>query len=98
MVQQQLRIFLKELGDVNHALDSRVSIDLGGLTTFADYFFDGLIVDWIVQSRIEKSLENALDMGEKMVKTLQNLQETFKENQSRLKILEQERKTIVEVS
>lgn len=97
-VQQHLRIFLKELSDVNPALDSRVSVDIGGLTTFADYFFDGLIVDWIVQSRIEKSLENALDMGEKMVKTLKNLQETFKENQSRVQILEQERKTIVEVS
>jgi 3-hydroxybutyryl-CoA dehydrogenase len=88
----------KELSDVNPTLDSGISIDIGTLTTFADYFFDGLIVDWIVQSRIEKSLDNALNIGDKVVKTLKDLQETMKENQSRLEILEQERKRIIEDS
>ncbi len=97
-VQQNLRIFLKELSDVNPELGTGISIDVDLLTTFADYFFDGLIVDWIVQSRIDKSLENALNLGDKIVKTVNDLQQRMKENQSRLEILELERKKIIELN
>jgi hypothetical protein len=30
-------------------------MNVGGLATFADYFFDGLIVDWIVQKGVSKA-------------------------------------------
>lgn len=67
-----------------------------GIYTIADYFFDGLIVDWIVQSEINKSLENALDIGDKVVKTLNNLKQLAENAQSRLDTLQQQRKSIVE--
>ena len=32
-----------------------VSLEIGGFSKFADYFFDGLIADWVVQSKIQKA-------------------------------------------
>jgi hypothetical protein len=42
--------FGKELNDVNMAYD--LNIDVGGFLSFADLFFDGVVADWLVQSRI----------------------------------------------
>jgi len=55
-VQQLLRRFDRELADVGSRF--RLEIDIGAFETFADFFFDGLIFDWVVQSRIVRSLEN----------------------------------------
>ncbi|GAP15988.1 hypothetical protein LARV_03783 [Longilinea arvoryzae] len=56
-VQVKMNRFTRELADVQQS--TPLSIEIGGLESFADYFFDGLIVDWIVQSKIENSLEQA---------------------------------------
>ena len=32
-----------------------VSLEIGGFSKFADYFFDGLIADWVVQSKIQQA-------------------------------------------
>jgi hypothetical protein len=42
--------FGKELNDINMACD--LNIDVGGFLSFADLFFDGVVADWLVQSRI----------------------------------------------
>ena len=51
--QAALSRFGRELEDLSrsHAID----LQMGGFLGFADYFFDGLIVDWVVQSRIRKA-------------------------------------------
>ena len=41
------RNFSKELNDVNLACD--LHMDTGDFLSFADYFFDGFVVDWMVQ-------------------------------------------------
>ncbi len=51
--QRCLRNFQKELADADERLN--VSLDIGGIATFADYFFDGLIADWVVQSKIHNA-------------------------------------------
>ena len=53
-----LRNFSRELNDVNMACD--LHIDTGDFLSFADYFFDGFVVDWMVQDRINtaKSKQN----------------------------------------
>lgn len=51
--EQALRRFHRELQDVQAQLDLHLQLD--GFLRFADYFFDGLIVDWSVQSRINSS-------------------------------------------
>ncbi|WP_052350336.1 hypothetical protein [Paenibacillus gorillae] len=62
----------EELKDVN--LQSDLAVEIGGMSTFADYFFDGLIADWIVQGKIKESLsqaENQLHKARMLLKTLE---------------------------
>lgn len=52
-LQNQLRKFKTELADVEIHAELNVQID--GFLRFADWFFDGLIVDWTVQDKIEQA-------------------------------------------
>lgn len=45
-----MRNFAAELRDVNEAVDIHIVLD--DFIGFADYFFDGVVADWMVQSRI----------------------------------------------
>lgn len=49
----RMRGLKSELMDIN--LPGDFGLDVGDFLTFADYFFDGLIADWMVQSRINES-------------------------------------------
>jgi hypothetical protein len=51
--QRYLRHFEEELADADERL--HVSLKIDGFSKFADYFFDGLIADWIVQSKIQNA-------------------------------------------
>lgn len=56
----QMRSLKRELLDVE--LPGDFKLDVGDFLTFADYFFDGIIADWMVQSRIKdasQQVENA---------------------------------------
>ena len=53
--QFSLDNFARELKDVNIPDRVNGSIDIGSFNTFGDYFFDGLIFDFIVQEKISKS-------------------------------------------
>lgn len=52
---RQLRRFQEELADPGQRLN--VSLEVGGFSKFADFFFDGLIADWVVQSKIRDASE-----------------------------------------
>jgi hypothetical protein len=45
--------FGKELNDVNMICD--LNLDVGGFLSFADFFFDGVVADWLVQDRINEA-------------------------------------------
>ena len=51
--ERHLRSFEKELADANERLG--LSLNVGAFATFADYFFDGLIADWVMQSKVERA-------------------------------------------
>jgi hypothetical protein len=75
-VQVKISQFKRELADVRKNVE--LQIDIGELASFADFFFDGLIVDWIVQSRIVDSLEQskkAKNIIAQVVKELERLKE-----------------------
>ena len=55
-VKSDLRLFQKELRDVD-----AIRIDIGGFLTFADFFFDGIIADWLVQSKIQEARRQVAD-------------------------------------
>ena len=48
--KMDLKLFQKELKDVNVPLDLR--IEVGSFLSFADFFFDGFVADYLVQSKI----------------------------------------------
>ncbi|MDD6327328.1 MAG: hypothetical protein Q4D54_05795 [Eubacteriales bacterium] len=48
-----LRQFSRELNDVN--MTGYFDIETGDFLSFADWFFDGFIVDWMVQDRINQA-------------------------------------------
>lgn len=52
-LQSQLRRFKTELADVTVYADVQVNVE--GFLRFADYFFDGLFVDWAVLDQINHS-------------------------------------------
>ncbi|WP_274650923.1 hypothetical protein [Paenibacillus humicola] len=54
-----LHDFQDELADVKRGID--ISIDISGMLKMADYWFDGLIADWMVQGRINNAQERALE-------------------------------------
>lgn len=69
-----LRNFSKELNDVNIACN--LNLDMGDFLTFADYFFDGFAVDWMVQERINKArnqVEEAIRRTEDALNQLQHI-------------------------
>ena len=74
LVQQarsDLKQFRKELADVETIADFHV--DTGNFLTFADYFFDGLLADWLVQSKIQDAKKQVDDAIEKVENILRQL-------------------------
>ena len=59
-VQIDLLRFKRELADVQQSAE--MQIEMEPLERFADMFLDGLIIDWIVQSKINNSLEQVVLM------------------------------------
>lgn len=72
-VQRLLLKFHQELSDINVTTGSTIDIDLSSFTKFADYFFDGLIVDWIVQSKIKNSYNSSINLHNDISKLLKIL-------------------------
>jgi tetratricopeptide (TPR) repeat protein len=68
----QLKSFKDELADLKQNLN--IHIDISSLLKFGDYWFDGLITDWIVQKRINEAQDRTSEATHQVrtvVKTLQ---------------------------
>jgi hypothetical protein len=93
-VQQQLRRFQSELADISS--QDYFLADVGGLEVFADYFLDGLIVDWMVQQKINESEERTqmtLKRVKGIVKGLEKRQADLRDRHERLVV---ERRKFIE--
>ncbi|MGH8905570.1 MAG: hypothetical protein ACRD0K_03420 [Egibacteraceae bacterium] len=55
LMQSKLLRFDRELADVATGAVPVGQVDLGPIVHFADFFLDGLIFDWIVQSKIQQA-------------------------------------------
>ncbi len=53
VIQRKLSQFRTELADVR--IQNDIQIETDGFGKFADFFFDGIIADWCMQSRINES-------------------------------------------
>lgn len=68
-----LQIFSRELRDVS--VSCNLEMETGDFLSFADWFFDGFIVDWMVQERIGKArsqVAEAIWQVENILRRLQN--------------------------
>ena len=95
-VQEKMSRFERELADVRNEVE--LQIDIGGFETFADYFFDGLISDWVVQSKIEASLKRARNAKRAISKAIHRLQNLKQELQNKQNDLQEQRAQFIERS
>lgn len=69
--KRDLLVFQKELQDVQGTIDLKV--DVSEFLTFADFFFDGFIMDYVVQTKIAEArsqIEQAIPLVEKLLDDL----------------------------
>jgi hypothetical protein len=74
-VQVWLRRFKRELSDIRIREFADMDLRMDAFTSFADYFFDNLITDWVVQSKINNSFkgcENVYTQVSQIVSELKN--------------------------
>lgn len=86
--QTLLRRFKTELADVR--IDSDIYIETGGFAKFADFFFDGLIADWFMQSRIQNSRESVSQVRSQVQSVMSKLSRLEVQKSSSIGKLEME--------
>lgn len=86
--QRNLRRFKTELADVDISQDVRV--ETGGFAKFADFFFDGLIADWVMQSRIESSQSSIYDASRRVSGILYKLGDLERATDAQITIIKAE--------
>lgn len=67
-----LKNFSQELNDVNMAF--HLDIETRDFLTFADWFFDGFFVDWMVQDRIHKAASQVAEAIRRVEEILRQLE------------------------
>lgn len=71
-IQRLLRQFKSELTDIS--ISSDIVIQTEGFAKFADFFFDGLIADWFMQSKINESQASAERVKSQVISILSKLE------------------------
>ena len=93
LAQQLLRSFRTELADVHRSNDS---IEIGGISTLADFLLDGLLFDWIVQSQINNAQNRTRQLKNEIQSTIEELYHMQERNRQKAQKLDKERKRIIE--
>ncbi|SHJ72791.1 hypothetical protein SAMN02745975_02729 [Geosporobacter subterraneus DSM 17957] len=93
-VQSMLRRFQRELTDIGDYMD--FNIEIGSFATFADYFFDGLISDFVVQQKIGESLETVQEMLTRIEGVINRLRQELSETRKKLWDKEKEKNKMIE--
>ena len=78
--KSKLQLFQKELRDVSLPLECRM--ENHGFLVFADFFFDGIVTDWLVQSRIEEAREQVEAAIAKVTSVLISLRHVLDEKEA----------------
>lgn len=89
--QADLKRFRSELRDV--ARDVHLQLEMGNLLTFGDYLFDGLVMDWIVQGRIDGALDKARQQSARIRRIVRELEQALGHSRGRLEQLANKRRT-----
>lgn len=92
-VQLAIRAFNTELADVVDTKELKVNI--GEMLRFADFLFDGLFVDMMVQDEIEQALTNMQEVVERIVSVLEELEERKGAQEAELENIQAELEGVV---
>ena len=91
-LQSQMRRFRTELADVK--LSVQVNVQLDQFTSFADYFFDGLLVDGYVQSGINKAQDQVSRIKSQVSSAVSRLERMQYETERELEAAKKELREI----
>ena len=92
--QQAMSRFRTELADVDLISSARVSI--GEFATFADYFFDGLFTDLMVQDQIKQSRDSVVRAGLEVKSVLRQLADLERDEEAGIARAQEELNRLVE--
>ncbi|QAY65694.1 hypothetical protein [Paenibacillus protaetiae] len=92
--QYLLKELRSELSDLKRTTD--IEVNLSDRAQFADYFFDGFIVDWIIQDKIKSSIGEVDDQLSQAVALNQALTRQVEACVSQQQTVIQQRKAIIE--
>ena len=92
--QALLGRFQRELADVT--VEQVPAADITEFEHFADYFLDGLIMDWIVQSKIERSLGQVEEVRGRVGQIVAALKGEQRELNQQTEAIGRERRELVE--
>lgn len=84
-----------ELADADERLHVSLG-EIGGFSTFADYFFDGLIADWLVQSRVQNALGACDSVISQVAEVLSVCHQRLGEVEQELEQVETQRRELIE--
>lgn len=87
-LQLKLRHFRTELADVTKGISGDIDVDIGDFLHFADYFFDGLFVDWMVYDKIKNGKERAEQTCSQLqgvLEQLEKMKNDFEKKQEQVK-------------
>jgi hypothetical protein len=93
-VQTKMSQLTRELADVQKSVE--LQIDITELESFADFFIDGLIFDWVVQSKIVDSLEQSKKAKDIIVQAVNELEGIKENTQNKNNYLHEKRAQIIE--
>ncbi len=91
--QRLLRQFHTELTDIT--INSDISIETGGFAKFADFFFDGLIADWFMQSKINESQESVSNVRSQVLNIVAKLRRMESQSNTNSENLEKEIRQLI---
>jgi DNA repair exonuclease SbcCD ATPase subunit len=92
--QSEMRQFQKELLDVRETAFPEINIS--GMLKFADFFFDGFIADFMVQGKIQRSLEQAKNQYDKVTDILMKLKLQSEGKNKELETIHQKKLEVIE--
>ncbi|CAG7618916.1 hypothetical protein PAESOLCIP111_02161 [Paenibacillus solanacearum] len=94
--QNSLYRFEQELKDVRVTLDIR--INMSGFLKFSDYFFDGLVSDWIVQGKIKDTLAQVSQKRSEVRSVTDGLEKAKRHAESELALTVRQYEMLIETS
>lgn len=95
LAKNKLLHFSRELQDVYRDRQIQISLDVGQFDHFAEFFFDNLITDWLVQQKIYRTLSHVVTIRDTVESLLAGLREELAESNNRLQELEVERNRLI---